>query len=172
MKNFVFVLIVTILMAGCVAGNTTQSALSVLTSATNISYTYNENDNEIVTFVDNAKLTEMETVSVLEAMDQVERSRARLIRYRDDALDLIQHIDKVTLQYSKIKSSYISVRFIVKSHWDEYDVPTQQVFLTFDENAILLDQEFTKLVGAIKSDQAIMTALNLATTSLRLASMM
>ena len=113
---------ISLILTGCIGtmGQTTQNALSVVTTTADLVYLYDYEEKQIVEFLDNATLSELELSQILEAIDQVDRSRAKLIAYKNDTLGLVRDIGQITLEYTKIKNAYLAVRHIVKNHWDEY----------------------------------------------------
>lgn len=156
---------------GCInMGQSTNHALSVITTSTDLYYYYDS--GEVVNFLDYANLSDLELTQILEALDQVDRSKSKLLLYKDQPILLIDDITRISFQYVKIKSSYLSVRSVVSDHWDEYTVEQQQVFLLFDRYASKLDDDFTKLNQSIESDLAIQTALALASTALKLSAIL
>lgn len=174
MKKFItsFILVVVLVFSsGCAEfGKTTVNALSVVTTSTNLVYYYD--NGEVVDFIDKAKLTDLEIIQVIEALDQADRSRAKLQGYKDNPALLIENIAEISFQYVKIKGAYMSIRSIVHTHWDEYTEGQRQMFLLFDKYALQLDTQFAKLNQSIETNQAIATALALASTGIKMASLL
>ena len=169
--NVVLLSMVLMFAQGCAEfGKSSENALSVITTSTNLYYYYE--NGEVVDFLDQAELTDIELTQVLEALDQAERSKARLNMYKEEPLLVIEDITQITFQYVKIKSAYLSIRSIVYKHWDEYDEGQQQLFMLFDRYAQKLDDEFEALNVSIESNQAIMTALALASTAVKLSALL
>lgn len=168
-----FLVSVMLLMGtGCANFNidSAENALSVVTTSTNLVYYYD--NGEVVNFLDKAELTDLEIVQILEALDQAERSRAKLTLYKEQPLLLIEDITQISFQYVKIKGAYLSIRSIVEIHWDEYEENHRQMFLLFDRYAQKLDVEFTELTASIDTNASIATALALASTGLKLAALL
>lgn len=169
-RTFLAGILLMFAVAGCSTLDTSARTMSVVTSATNLSYYYTNGD--IVNFVGNAELSEMELTSVLEAMDQIDRSQSILKQYRDAPDQLILNIDDVAFQYAKIKSAYLSVRSVVLENISEYSPAEVRAFTEFDSSAKVLDDEFESLVEAVETNTAIAAALNLANTAIKVGAML
>lgn len=150
--------------------DTTNRTLSVITSATNIAYHYE--NGEAVRFIDNAPLSDLEITMVLEAFDQIDRSKQILKHYKSNPDKLILNIQDVSFQYAKIKSSYLAIRDIVISHKPSYSHVEWATFNEFDQSARLLDIEFKALVDAVEASTAMQTALRLADTAIKIGAML
>jgi hypothetical protein len=160
-----------IMLFGCAySSTTTKKTLATITSATTIAYHYT--DGELVTFVGNATLTDLELTSVLEALDQIDRSKDILKNYKDDPEQLISNIQDIAYQYAKIKSAYLSVRSVVEDNWSEYTPAEQRAFYEFDGAAEELDRQFSDLVDAVEANTALTTALRLADTAIKIGAML
>ena len=170
MKKTILALILATTLAGCSGLNTSERTLSVITSATNIAYYYE--NGEAVEFIDNAPLSDLEMTMVLEAFDQIDRSKGILKYYRDNPDKMVLNIQDVSFQYAKIKSSYLSIRNIVITHKGDYTAYEWSVFEDFDQAAITLDEEFKALVGALEANTALITALRLADTAIKIGAML
>lgn len=156
--------IIAILMSGgCSAPNT----LSVISSSTNLYYYYE--DGEVVNFIDQAKLSDLELTQAIEALDQIDRSKKKLMVYKDQPLLLIQDISAISFQYVKIKGSYLSIKSIITDHWGEYTIEQQLVFIQFDIEANKLDDSFTKMTKSINVNQSLKIALQIAETTFKIA---
>lgn len=158
-----------ITLIGC-ATHTPQRTMSIITSATNLSYHYTNGD--IVTFVGNADLTDLELTSVLEALDQIDRSSTILKYYRDNPDELILNIQDVTFQYTKVKSSYLSIRNVVLNNLDEYSPQEIRTFIEFDNAANVLDKEVELLLESVEANAAVNTALQFANTVIRIGALL
>jgi hypothetical protein len=169
MRKVVATLFLGSVLTGC-SLDTTNRTLSVITSATNIAYTYE--NGQAVKFIDNAPLTDLEITMVLEAFDQIDRSKSVLKHYRDNPDALVLNIQDVSFQYAKIKSAYLSIREIVLSHKDAYNASEWAVFKEFDQSASVLDKEFRQLVEAVEANTALSTALRLADTAIKIGAML
>ncbi len=169
MRKIVATLFLGAVLTGC-SLDTTNRTLSVITSATNIAYTYE--NGQIVKFIDNAPLSDLEITMVLEAFDQIDRSKSVLKHYRDNPDALVLNIQDVAFQYAKIKSSYLSIRQIVLSHKDSYNASKWATFEEFDQSAHTLDKEFRQLVEAVEANIALVTALRLADTAIKIGSLL
>lgn len=174
MKKLLLLSLIIVSLSGCTimgsASNRGMNALSVVTTSAELYFQYE--NGSVVNFLDQAELTELELVSIMEALDQAERSRGVLKRYKSRPEQLLVDINTVAFQYAKIKSSYLSIRSIVGTHWSEYTDEAKQSYLIFDEYAQKLDIEFSSLMTSIKSDAALTTALNLANLTLKIAAVM
>lgn len=174
MKRVLYAVMLSMILmfsSGCAEfGKSSQHALSVVTTSTNLYYYYE--NGEVVNFLDQANLTEIELIQVIEALDQAERSKERLTLYKSQPLLVIEDITQISFQYVKIKSAYLSIRSIVSLHWSEYDEGQQQLFMLFDRYAMKLDEEFEALNVSIDSNEAIKTALALAGTAVKLSALL
>ena len=170
LKAFLAGLVLSLAVTGCTTFDTSTRTLSVVTSATNLSYYYTNGD--IVNFVGHAELSEMELTSVLEALDQIDRSKQILQHYKDKPDQLVLNIEDVAFQYAKIKSAYLSIRSVVLDNFDEYGPVELRSFQEFDRSAQVLDIEFEALVEAVETNTAIVTALNLANTAIKVGAML
>lgn len=150
--------------------DTTNRTLSVVTAATNLSYHYTNGD--IVTFVGNVPLTDLELTSVLEALDQIDRSQTLLKQYLDNPDQLILNISDVAFQYAKIKSAYLSIRNVVLDNLESYSASEVRTFIEFDNAAKVLDKEFELLVDTVEANVAANTALSLANTVIKIGAML
>jgi len=157
-----------VLLTAC--SSFTVNTLSVVTSATNLHWYYE--NGEVINFIDQAKLSDIEIAQVIEAMDQIDRSKEKLLVYKENPITIISNINSITLQYVKIKGSYITVRSIVEKHWSEYPESSKQVFNTFDAYALNLDKNFDSLIKSIDANAALNTAIALASTGLKLAAIL
>ena len=128
-------------------------------------------NGKVVDFLDTVDLTELERTVIIEALDQAERSKNKLIQYKENPIELIADFNDISYQYVKIKGAYLSIRYIVETHWNEYTEIERQTFLAFDELAFLLDNQFSDLNSAIAVNEAIKTALSLVSLSLKVAAL-
>jgi hypothetical protein len=167
MKGLAICSLVT-LMVGC--SLQPSNTLSIISSAADLSYHYES--GEAVDFIDNAELTDLEVTIVLEALDQIDRSKSRLKTLADDPERFVTDITLVSFEYAKIKSSYLSIRQVVLDNRDEYTPEEWQVFEEFDAAAIHLDKEFSRLVSALDANTALQTALRLADTAIKIGAML
>ena len=158
-------------LSGCafLQNSTTAKALSVVMSATNLTYYYET--GQAVEFVGNAELTDFETTQILEALDQVERSKHRLKSYQKSPERIITDLPQITFEYAKLKSAYLSVRQVVLDNESEYADLEWETFVRFDISARTLDEQFQALIEAAEANAAIMTALRLADTALKATSL-
>lgn len=152
------------------SGDSVAKALSTITAAANLKYYYE--NGEAVEFVDNAELNEVETTQLLEALDQVERSKERLKEYEKSPERIILELDKIAFEYAKVKSAYLSVRSIVIENRSEYTDGEWNVFVNFEGAAKVLDEQFVELVEAAEGNAAVMTAFRLADTALKVAAVL
>lgn len=155
------------LLVGCSAPANT---LSVISSAADLSYHYES--GEAVEFIDNADLSDLEITVVLEALDQIDRSKARLKALTDDPEQFVTGITLVSFEYAKIKSSYLSIRQVVIDNQGEYTPEEWYVFEEFDAAARQLDVEFANLVSALETNTALQTAFRLADTVVKIATLL
>ena len=169
-KNILLTILLSSILVGCVGLNTTKQTMAVVSSATNLSYYYINGD--IVNFVGNADLTDLETTQVIDAMDLLDRSTKILKKYKENPDQLFLNMYDVVFQYAKIKSAYLSVRYVVLSNQAEYSAKEWQSFVEFDISAKVLDKQFSDLVDAVEANAAVMTALNLANTAIKVGSML
>jgi hypothetical protein len=167
MKGLAICSLVT-LMVGC--SLQPANTLSIISSAADLSYHYES--GEAVDFIDNAELTDLEVTIVLEALDQIDRSKSRLKALADDPERFVTDITLVSSEYAKIKSSYLSIRQVVIDNREEYTPEEWQVFEEFDAAAIHLDKEFSRLVSALDANTALQTALRLADTAIKIGAML
>lgn len=165
-------LLYTILTFGILAGCSLQptNTLSVISSAANLSYHYES--GEAVEFIDNATLTDLEVTMVLEAMDQIDRSKTRLKAFTDSPERFVTDITLVSFEYAKIRSSYLSIRQVVIDNRNEYTPEEWLVFEEFDTAAGHLDKEFASLVAALEANTALQTAFRLADTAVKIAALL
>lgn len=155
-------------IAAC--STTGSHALSVVASATNVTYYYE--NGQAVEFIDNADLTDDEVVIVLESLEQIDKSKRMLKPYRDNPALLIRDIDNVQYEYSKIKDAYIDIRYIVLDNKDEYNSYEWDTFMKFDTSVIVLDEQFDQLIESTKSGAAVSTAMTFADTAIKLAAIL
>jgi len=146
------------------------NTLSVISSAADLSYHYES--GEAVEFIDNATLTDLEVTVVLEALDQIDRSKARLKAFTDEPERFVTDITLVSFEYAKIKSSYLSIRQVVLDNREEYTPEEWRVFEEFDAAAGNLDQRFASLVAALEANTALQTAFRLADTAVKIATLL
>ena len=156
-------------LSGCSAGPTAQT-LAVVSSAADLTYHYES--GHVVDFIGNAELSDLEITVVLEALDQVDRSKARINAMLDDPGQFVSGIELVSFEYAKIRSAYLSVRQVVLSNLGEYSPHELKAFDEFDTAARHLDVEFAAVVESIETDIAMQTALRLADTALKIASLL
>jgi hypothetical protein len=158
----------TVIMVGC--SLQPANTLSVISSAADLSYHYES--GQAVEFIDNATLTDLEVTVVLEALDQVDRSKSRLKAFTDAPERFVTDITVVSFEYAKIKSSYLSIRQVVLDNRDEYTPEEWHVFEEFDSAAGHLDKEFASLVAALEANTALQTAFRLADTAVKIATLL
>lgn len=160
------------LVVTALAGCSLQPAntLSVISSAADLSYHYES--GEAVDFIDNAELSDLEVTVVLEALDQIDRSKSRLKAFTDAPERFVTDITLVSFEYAKIKSSYLSIRQVVIDNRDEYTHEEWQVFEEFDAAAVHLDKEFAHFVEALEANTALQTAFRLADTAVKIATLL
>lgn len=172
MKKLFAALLTISLLTGCTSfeQSTTVAALSTITAATNLTYYYDS--GEAVEFIDNAPLSDMEATQILEALDQADRSRERLHGYKNHPEKILSDLPKIAFEYAKIKSAYLSVRSIVLNHKFDYTQPEWDTFVRFDGAASALDASFSQLVDAAEANAALLTALRLADTALKMAAVL
>jgi hypothetical protein len=147
-----------------------SNTLSVISSAADLSYHYES--GQAVEFIDNATLTDLEVTVVLEALDQIDRSKSRLKAFTDAPERFVTDITLVSFEYAKIKSSYLSIRQVVLDNRDEYTPEEWHVFEEFDSAAGHLDKEFASLVAALEANTALQTAFRLADTAVKIATLL
>lgn len=167
MKGIVLCSLIAVLV-GCSLQPT--NTLSVIHSAADLSYRYES--GEAVEFIDNAELSDLEVTVVLEALDQIDRSKSRLKAFTDAPERFVTDITLVSFEYAKIKSSYLSIRQVVLDNRDEYTPEEWRVFEEFDAAAIHLDKEFSQLVSALEVNTALQTAFRLADTAVKIATLL
>jgi hypothetical protein len=146
------------------------NTLSVISSAADLSYHYES--GQAVEFIDNATLTDLEVTVVLEALDQIDRSKSRLKAFTDEPERFVTDITLVSFEYAKIKSSYLSIRQVVLDNREEYTPEEWRVFEEFDAAAGNLDQRFASLVAALEANTALQTAFRLADTAVKIATLL
>lgn len=167
-KSFVLVLgIAATTLAGCASAPDT---LSVISSATNIAYEYEQ--GRVVDYVDNVELSNLDQTRVLEALDQIDRSKAIIEDYMDKPDHLLLNIHDVSFQYAKIKASYLSIREIVITNRDLYSALEWNTFVQFDQDAQTLDAQFKDLVEAVETRVAMATAIRLADTVIKIGALL
>ncbi len=147
-----------------------SNTLSVISSAADLSYHYES--GEAVDFIDNATLTDLEVTVVLEALDQIDRSKTRLKALTDDPKQFVTDITLVSFEYAKIKSAYLSIRQVVLDNREEYTPEEWRVFEEFDSAAGHLDREFAHLVETLEANTALQTAFRLADTAVKIAALL
>lgn len=146
------------------------NTLSVISSATNLKYYYE--NGQAVEFVDNAELTDLEITRILEAMDQIDRSKERLQELVNKPDQLMLGFNTVTFEYAKIKAAYLTVRDIALSNQTEYLPEEWAVLVEFDTSAQILDAEFIGLMDQVNNNQALTTAIGLANTVIKIATLL
>eukprot|EP01008_Symbiontida_sp_HLA12_P000371 NODE_136_length_1235_cov_2.335432_g133_i0.p1 GENE.NODE_136_length_1235_cov_2.335432_g133_i0~~NODE_136_length_1235_cov_2.335432_g133_i0.p1 ORF type:complete len:168 (-),score=17.32 NODE_136_length_1235_cov_2.335432_g133_i0:270-773(-) len=167
MKPFIIAAIASFLAACSLQPTNT---LSVISSAADLSYHYES--GEAVGFIDNAELTDLEVTVVLEALDQIDRSKARLKAFTDEPERFVTDITLVSFEYAKIRSSYLGIRQVVLDNRDEYSPEEWRVFEEFDAAAGHLDKEFAGLVASLEANTALQTAFRLADTAVKIAALL
>lgn len=162
-------LVMVVVLAGCSIDQASRT-LSVISSATNIKYYYDNGD--AVNFVGNAELTSSEAARVLTALERIDNSKKILKTYEDDPKSIVLHIDAISHEYSKIKASYLDIRTVVINNINEYQPNEIRTFIEFDDAANHLDQEFLKLVDAVEANTTINTAIRFADTVIKIGSIL
>ena len=167
MKPWVFFCLL-IGLTGCSLSTVTSTP--VISSAVNLKYYYE--NGQALEFIDNAELSDIEITQILEAMDQIDRSKKRLQSLVDSPSQLVLNIHDVTYEYAKIKATYLVVRDIALSNQAEYSSEEWRVLTEFDTSAQVLDAQFVGLIEKLESNKALNTALGLADTVIKLAVML
>lgn len=170
LSKFSITLALIVSLSGCELFQTTNTSLSVLTSAVNVKYLYET--GKAVEFIDKANLSEQEVTKVLVSLEQTDKSREKLSLIEDNPSILITNLTEVILEYSKVKTAYQDIRYIVHNHWNEYSNEEKHVFLEMDTSVNILDKQFTDFLKAKENNQALQSVLVLANTILRISSMM
>ena len=168
MRTSLYTLLTFGILGGCSFQPT--NTLSAIHSAADLSYHYES--GQAVEFIDNADLSDLEVTVVLEALDQIDRSKSRLKAFTDAPERFVTDITLVSFEYAKIKSSYLSIRQVVLDNRDEYTPEEWRVFEEFDAAAIHLDKEFSRLVSALEVNTALQTAFRLADTAVKIATLL
>ena len=166
--KILMVLVATVALSGCFMQP--ANTLSVVSSAADLAYHYES--GEAVEFIDNAELTDLEVTVVLEALDQIDRSKGRLKAPMSDPEQLVTEITSVSFEYAKIRSAYLSIRQVVLDNRDEYTPEEWVVFEEFDAAAITLDGQFAEMVSALEANTALQTAFRLADTAIKIATLL
>jgi hypothetical protein len=146
------------------------NTVSVISSATNLKYYYE--NGQALEFIDNAGLSDVEITQIIEAMDQIDRSKDRLQVLIDSPSQLVLNIHDVTYEYAKIKAAYLVVRDIALSNQAEYSSEEWRVLTEFDSSAQVLDTQFVDLIEKLETNKALNTALRLADTAIKIGTML
>ena len=154
-------------LVGC---STAANTLSVVHSAADLSYHYES--GHAVDFIDNAELSDLEVTIVLEALDQIDRSKARLEALMKSPEKLVSELPTVTFEYAKIRSAYLSVRQVVLDNAAEYSAEEWYTFEQFDTSARNLDAEFVAMSQALKGSGAVRVAFKLADSAIKIAALL
>jgi len=170
MKKLMLGLVLALSLTGCsniFNMDTTKQTLSFVTSATNLKYYYESGD--IVNFIDTVELEEDEITRVLTALESIDRSKKALKVFEDDPRLVITDMETVIFEYQKIKAAYGEIKSVVVENFDEYEPKAKASFVEFDIAARTLDEQFKDMVDAVESNAALMTALRLADTAIKIA---
>ena len=172
MKKLTLGLVLALSMTGCSGFNmdTTKQTLSFVTSAANLKYYYESGD--VVNFIDSVELTDQEITRVITALEAIDKSKKTLKVFEDDPKLMITDMETVIYEYQKIKAAYENIKSVVVVHFDEYEPKAKASFIEFDASARTLDQQFKDMTDAIESNAALMTALRLADTAIKLAAIL
>ena len=168
MKHTLFTLLLVGALSGCSLQPT--NTLSVIHSAADLSYHYES--GEAVNFIDNATLTDLEVTIVLEALDQIDRSKGRLEALLETPEKLITELPTITFEYAKVKSAYLSLRQVVLENAAEYSAEEWYTFEQFDNSARNLDAEFVAMSEALKGSGAVQVAFKLADSAIKIAALL
>jgi hypothetical protein len=144
--------------------------ISVIHSAADLSYHYES--GQAVEFIDNAELTDLEVTIVLEALDQIDRSKSRLETLLKSPEKLIAELPIITFEYAKIRSAYLSVRQVVLDNAAEYSPEEWYTFEQFDTSARNLDAEFVAMSESLKGNGAVRVAFKLADSAIKIAALL
>jgi hypothetical protein len=109
---------------------------------------------------------------VLEALDQIDRSKSRLETLLKSPEKLIAELPIITFEYAKIRSAYLSVRQVVLDNAAEYSPEEWYTFEQFDTSARNLDAEFVAMSESLKGNGAVRVAFKLADSAIKIAALL
>lgn len=169
MKKLTLGLVLALSMTGCSGFNmdATKQTLSFVTSAANLKYYYESGD--VVNFIDSVELTDDEITRVITALEAIDKSKKTLKVFEDEPKMVITDMETVIYEYQKIKAAYGEIKSVVVTNFDDYKPKAKASFIEFDVAARTLDEQFKDMVDAVERNAALMTALRLADTAIKIA---
>lgn len=159
-----------VFLTACSGIDTTNRTLSVIESTANLKYYYET--GEAVDYLDNAQLTQLEKSIITDSINTIKASNEALSFYEDHPEQIVLNIQKISYEYSKIKSAYLSIREIVLENQSEYSNIEWQVFVEVDSAANMLNTQFEDLVDAAEANAALMTAIRLGNVAVKLSTLL
>jgi hypothetical protein len=147
-------------LVGCQTVPTAEKAASVIVSAVDLKYYYE--DGEIADVVIKDTFTTEEEDRVLRGLIVVDAAKSRLKEIQAEPTKLITQLPYISQNYIVLKDTYLDVREIVLAHRAEYTDQEWTQLQRFDQAVQALDREFANLVASMKSQEAISAALRLA----------
>lgn len=155
--------ILAIALTGC---GSFQNTAGVVSATTDLKYYY----SDAAVFVQKAQFDEVEQFVVDDSIRILERGKKKFQDYPADRI--IPDLPLITLDYVELRSAYMDLRAVVLANKDEYGAREWFVLSRFDTAAQVLDQQFYELTKAQEGSAALMTAIRLAETTLKLASLL
>lgn len=150
-------------LSGCSAIN--ENAFRFTAAAADVKYYYDDARE----FVVKADFTEQEQAIVDESIETMEGVKKRLESLPPDRL---LDITAITVDYYTLRSAYLELREVVIANKEDYGVREWITLTRFDASSNVLDEQFKELLAQAESGAAVMTALRLADTSIKLASLL
>jgi len=154
-----------LLLSGC-SLQQADSSLKVINSYATLEYYYS--DGSIVNYINEAELTNVESILINQAFEEVNKVQSRLKDIKKDPKKIIENIGLIAFEYSKLKMSYLSVRNVILLHEKEYSQEAWMTFVKFDGAAIILNNQFEEMLSKSESNAALLTAIRFADTIVKL----
>lgn len=172
MRVFKYVVIALTIFAltGCESTPSTKDIVNISTDAVNVAIRYQ--DSEPLEVITTVPLTEEEQDSVIDALIQIEESRDVLKAYLKTPELVIQDKERLYEEYTKLRNSYLVIRFVVIKHFSEYSKADQSAMSSFDTLAVNLDRSFVQLYEKYEGSGTAQTLMALADVGIRIAALM
>ena len=169
--RYILASLIALTLAACSSNPTAPIADAVSVSSTVADLKYQLEAGEVIETLDNAEITDFEVTVVIEALDQLDRSKFRLKDLANDQERLVLRINDVAFEYAKIRSAYLSVRQVALDNRGEYTDAEWLNFQRFDTTAKELDEQFQQLLHSVNANSALGTAVKMADAAARLATL-
>ena len=132
-------------------------------------YYYDGNITQSLASVD---LTEQEWDTISESLEVANRVRESLKIYMQNPTLITSDINIISNEYQRISAAYLQIREIALANKDEYSLYVWHSFEAFDAFAIRLNTNFIELVSTAEANEAVLNALYLANSVVRVAALL